>query len=187
MDFERYLADGERLRGNIAALIRLVPPTALEWQPTPSTMTMRALIRHLTGVADARALALALMGQAGAMVVRGEPATASSPAQLAAMYEHVASGGLERLRNIPRDRVQSALAGPATLPWGAPSTVEGLAWATFEHEVHHRTQLFLYLKMLGVPVDTQTLWPRDPSASTDVPALAIGMPTHLRVARAPNG
>ncbi len=26
------------------------------------------------------------------------------------------------------------------------------------HEVHHRTQLFTYLKMLGLPVDSRTLF-----------------------------
>jgi len=43
-------------------------------------------------------------------------------------------------------------------PWGMGGKMERMAIAFLEHFTNHKMQLFTYLKLLGFPVDTATLY-----------------------------
>ena len=43
-------------------------------------------------------------------------------------------------------------------PWGAEMTVARAFEALIEHDIHHRTQLYLYLRQLGEELTSQDLF-----------------------------
>jgi hypothetical protein len=45
-----------------------------------------------------------------------------------------------------------------TVPWGWKSKMEKMALDLREHFTNHKMQLFTYLKLLGLPVNTETLY-----------------------------
>ena len=45
-----------------------------------------------------------------------------------------------------------------SVPWGWKSKMEKMALDFRDHFVHHKMQLFTYLKLLGLPVNTETLY-----------------------------
>jgi hypothetical protein len=45
-----------------------------------------------------------------------------------------------------------------SVPWGAQGKIETMALYFREHLTNHKQQLFTYLKLLGLPVDTTTLY-----------------------------
>jgi hypothetical protein len=47
---------------------------------------------------------------------------------------------------------------PVSAPWGWKGKLEVLALSFREHFTNHKMQLFTYLKLLGLPVDTSTLY-----------------------------
>ena len=45
-----------------------------------------------------------------------------------------------------------------SVPWGFQGKFELLALSFLEHFTNHKMQLFTYLKLLDLPIDTQTLY-----------------------------
>jgi len=43
-------------------------------------------------------------------------------------------------------------------PWGEQGRMWEMLLSLLEHQINHKYQLFFYLKMLGLPVDTYTLY-----------------------------
>jgi hypothetical protein len=43
-------------------------------------------------------------------------------------------------------------------PWGMQGKMERMSISFLEHLINHKMQLFIYLKLLGLPVDTGTLY-----------------------------
>jgi hypothetical protein len=140
-------------------LIRLAPADKLDWRPAPNFMSLGQLICHLSeGLGDG--LRLLVTGEWPSMEemdkgMRLENLPACS-----------AAAGLARLE---KDNVtlRDALAGirsedfaqkVVSVPWGAQGKIEKMALYFREHFTNHKQQLFTYLKLLGLPVDTTTLY-----------------------------
>jgi len=45
-----------------------------------------------------------------------------------------------------------------SVPWGMTAKVERIAISFLNHLSNHKMQLFTYLKLLGLPVNTETLY-----------------------------
>lgn len=129
----------------------LVPTDRFDFAPHPKTMPLERLVRHLQSIEYPP--------------VRGiltddwerpdlETDTDSHGAMIAALEaNHVAA--MQVLRDAGSEaRLQEQI----TLPWGPKTTRLGGLLFVLDHMHHHRTQLFLYLKLLDVPVDSQTIW-----------------------------
>jgi uncharacterized damage-inducible protein DinB len=142
-------------------LMRMVPADQLEWRPKPNFMSLGQVICHLAnGLGpDLRCL---FTGEWPPM----------SPEQMVEMMklEHLPSCGvaeaLSRLQNdkaVLREFLDSIseedFAHKAvSTPWGMSGTMERMAVAFYEHFTNHKMQLFTYLKLLGLPVNTATLY-----------------------------
>lgn len=142
------------------ALIRMVPADKLEWRPKPNFMSLSQLIYHLgEGI-----------GNPLRCLVTGEwPFT--SPEQITAMkLENLPSCRVEEaLKKLEEDKaiLRECLSGLSeedfaqrvvSAPWGVQGKMERMAIDFREHFTNHKMQLFTYLKLLGLPVNTNTLY-----------------------------
>jgi hypothetical protein len=140
-------------------LIEMVPADRLEWRPGPKFMTLGQLIDHLSlGV-----------GEGVRLLHTGEwPSDEEMNASM--KQENLPSCGVEEaLKKLEQDKetLRQALAAVSeaefaerevSVPWGMKGKMEILALSFLEHFTNHKMQLFTYLKLLDLPVNTQTLY-----------------------------
>ena len=155
-EFFQYSLDAYR---PAESLIKMVPPEKLDWQPGPSFMTLGQVICHLSDG----------IGSELKMLVSG---SWPKPEEMA---ESMKQGGMptctvqEALANLEKDKatLSEVLSGiteedfankVVSTPWGWESKMEQMALNFREHFTTHKMQLFTYLKLLGFPVNTNTLY-----------------------------
>jgi hypothetical protein len=138
-------------------LLKMVPADKLDWKPGPSFMTMGHLIHHLSG-------------GIGAELRMAIDSSWPKPEEMAEMMKQTPSCSVaEGLARLEQDKsaLRDLLAGMTeeefadkivTVPWGWKCTMEKMALNFRDHFVHHKMQLFTYLKLLGLPVNTETLY-----------------------------
>jgi uncharacterized damage-inducible protein DinB len=139
------------------AMLKMIPADKLDWKPGPNFMTLGHLIHHLSSG----------IGTELRMVIDN---SWPSPEEMAEAMKQTPSCGIEEgLARLEQDKttLQDLLAGMSeeefanktvSVPWGWQSNMEKMALNFRDHFVHHKMQLFTYLKLLGLPVNTETLY-----------------------------
>jgi hypothetical protein len=140
-------------------LIGMVPRDKLNWRPGPTFMSAGQVICHLT-MGLGTGLEWLLGGKLPSMEEMGESMKLEN---LPSCSPQEALDKLEQDKKILRhvldglseedftDKVVSA-------PWGMTAKMERMAIGFLGHFTNHKMQLFTYLKLLGLPVNTQTLY-----------------------------
>lgn len=138
-------------------MLKMVPEDKLNWRPGTSFMTMGHLIHHLSGG----------IGTELRMVVEN---SWPKPEEMEeAMKQTPSCTVSEALARLEQDRstLRDLLAGMTeeefankivSVPWGWEFKMEKMALSFRDHFAHHKMQLFTYLKLLGLPVNTETLY-----------------------------
>jgi hypothetical protein len=142
-----------------ARLVGLVPPDKLAWKPGPTFMSLGQLICHLSdGV-----------GSGLEMLATGKwPPMEEMEAGM--KLENMPSCGPEEaLEKLVKDAktLRTTLDGISeadftnrvvSVPWGWKAKMEIMGVSFLGHFDNHKMQLFIYLKLLGLPVNTETLY-----------------------------
>jgi uncharacterized damage-inducible protein DinB len=140
-DFVPYF---KGIRKRTARLVPLIPPDQLEWRPEAGAMSFGDLLRHLAGTER----------WMWAENVAGRPARfPGHDASLAPGYEATCAY-FARLHLEAMTIFESLAPGDYETPVQTPAGAMLPAWkwlrAMIEHEAHHRGQLYLMLRMIGV-------------------------------------
>lgn len=155
-DFYNLVAQAYRPAKN---LIEMVPADRLDWRPGPKFMTLGQLLCHLSlGVGDGVRLLHTGQWPTDQEMIEGMK------------QENLPSCGVEEaVKKLEADKptLRDALAAigeqefadkVVSVPWGMQGKFEVLALSFLEHFTNHKMQLFTYLKLLDLPVNTQTLY-----------------------------
>jgi len=140
---EQSLSNWERIHKRTLRLIKVAPDDRYDWKPTDSAMTLGELVNHLyqsdLGFADALATG----------AYPSAPPSFTNTAELVAAYSASHAAGVEKVRAIPAEAGEETIA-----PFGPKSAMprQALLAIALEHEIHHRGQLYVYLRMLGCEV-----------------------------------
>jgi hypothetical protein len=140
-------------------LIGMVPADKLDWKPGPTFMSLGQLVCHLSD---------GLGGGFETLLSAKWP----SPEEMEAgmKLENMPSCGVqEALGKLEKDKkvLRTALDGISeadftnrvvSVPWGWKAKLEILGLSFLGHFNNHKMQLFTYLKLLGLPVNTETLY-----------------------------
>jgi uncharacterized damage-inducible protein DinB len=145
------------LRGlspSVLRLFSLLPEKKLNWRPVESMRTLLEVANHLAQIPSVD-LAI-LTGTLHAEVQELERALfKTNPAELGTLWE----GGLEKLEQFYSALTPGEYArGIGRAFYGHEATYPEWLLEIITHGYHHRSQLFTYLKILGVPVDMSTLY-----------------------------
>ena len=141
-------------------LIRMVPADKLDWRPGPSFMSLGQLVEHLSG-GFGNELRCLLTGQwpfTPEQMVEGmklENLPSGSVAQTLEKLEEDKTTLREILASISEEEFAQKV---VSTPWGWQGKVERMVVLFREHFTNHKMQLFTYLKLLGQPVNTETLY-----------------------------
>jgi hypothetical protein len=140
-------------------LIGMVPAEKLNWKPGPTFMSLGQVVCHLSDG----------LGSGFEMLLSGKwPSSEEMEAGM--KLENMPSSGVqEALGKLEKDKkvLRAALDGISeadftnrvlSVPWGWKAKVEILGVSFLGHFNNHKMQLFTYLKLLGLPVNTETLY-----------------------------
>jgi len=147
--FCQYCIDSYRPVEN---MLKMVPADKLDWKPAENFMTVGELIDHIgEGIG----------GELKMLVTGDWPSHPEGPMPSCTAAEGLAK--LEKDKAVLRELIagiseEDFANREASAPWGASGTIEMMGLGFREHFTNHKMQLFTYLKLLGLPVDTQTLY-----------------------------
>jgi len=141
-------------------LLNMVPSDKLDWRPKPNFMSLGQLICHLSEG----------MGAELRYLYTGQWPYTPEQMEAGMKLENLPSCTIpEALDKLEKDKatLQEFLATiseedfthkEVSTPWGMHGKMERMAISFREHFTNHKMQLFTYLKLLGFPVDTGTLY-----------------------------
>jgi uncharacterized damage-inducible protein DinB len=140
-------------------MIGMAPADKLDWRPAPNFMSLGQLICHLSDG----------LGEGLRFLITGNWPTMEEMAEGMRLENLPACTVAEARAKLEKDQatLREVLAGLSaedfaqkvvTVPWGVQGKLEKMALHFREHFTNHKQQLFTYLKLLGLPVDTTTLY-----------------------------
>jgi hypothetical protein len=140
-------------------LIRMAPADKLDWRPGPTFMSLGQLICHF-GEGLGNELRHVVTGQWPSM---DEIAEGMKLEKMPACTVDEALKKLEKDKAILREVLdglseEDFAQKVVSVPWGWKAKFERMAISFREHFTNHKMQLFTYLKLLGLPVNTGTLY-----------------------------
>jgi uncharacterized damage-inducible protein DinB len=156
---EQILDSWKAIRADTATAVEEFPAEALDFKPCPDVMAFREIARHIL-IAGHGLTGLLLEGDEHL----GGPQFREKMARFAILSPDAAAADLAReLRASVEQRTAQLAAQPSEFYSGIVTRVDGarvtrLEMLQFvkEHELTHRAQLFLYMRMKGiVPATTR--------------------------------
>lgn len=142
VDFIKYF---DSIRRRTMNYIRVVPSDRLGWSPKPGEFTCADIIRHIIA-AEKMFVRVAMEGR---WKYDGhESNVKQSLEELIALLETTHVEAMDTLRQFPDQDLNEPRFGPK----GEGHPLKAWRWlmAMTEHEIHHRSQLAVYLSLMGV-------------------------------------
>jgi hypothetical protein len=140
-------------------LIGMVPADRLDWKPGPTFMSMGQVLCHLSdGIGGG--LETLVSGKWPSME---EMEVGMKLENMPSCGVQEALSKLEKDKTILRSTLDSISEADFTnrvvsVPWGWKTKFEIMSVGFLGHFNNHKMQLFTYLKLLGLPVSTETLY-----------------------------
>ena len=150
---DALLPEFDREMGLTRRALERVPDGQFEWRPHPTSVTLGRLAEHLTEMPQ---WATITMTQAGIEMTTPRPPEYVSPATRAEVLAQF-DKYLREARGNVAGKVDGEFNAPWTLRTGGKEVFTMPKMAVMRnfvlnHMIHHRGQLMVYLRMLGVPV-----------------------------------
>ena len=170
MDLKGFISYMDKIRRPTETLMKMAPPDKLDWKPMEGNfLTLGQVLEHLgTGLQEIRCFITGDWGME--LTPEGEfppemevlpPAdkfpSCDPPTALKKLDESYKLAK-ESLGKLSEEEFRSKM---VKAPWGVEGPMWGMLLSALEHQINHKFQLFFYLKMLGLPVNTVTLYMGD--------------------------
>ena len=136
-------------------LLEQIPEGKWNWRPAENMITLGELANHMTTLLDIESGMFA--GNLTKEVYEEKVRSATKDDKqglIAAAREHHARA-MRFYAEMPEEDFETAA---FTTPAGTTMSYKGGVLAELEHWAHHRSQLFLYLGLLGVTIEPCELW-----------------------------
>jgi uncharacterized damage-inducible protein DinB len=133
------------IRGRTLRVAACIPRHQLEWAPSPGAFTFGDLLRHL-GAMERYMFAENVQGRPGRYDGCGRE-LADGYDEVFAFLARLHAESLGIFRRLTPEELERHCRTPA----GTPMRVWKWLRAMVEHEVHHRGQIYLMLRLLAVP------------------------------------
>ena len=132
-------------RGRTARLAALIPESGLDWTPAPGAFTCADIVRHLAATERFTFVEIAMGGTS--RYPGHDKRLAYGREGVLAYLDTLHEQSMALLRTLD----DAALERRITTPTGAQIPTWRWLQLMTEHEAHHRGQLYLMLRLLGVP------------------------------------
>ncbi|MFN0123368.1 MAG: DinB family protein [Blastocatellia bacterium] len=143
-ELEGYIKNWNRIHKQTVAVMKTAPDDKYDWKTCDSAMPLGELMNHFV-VAES-GLIEAVMGGS---FPKEHPEPINNTADLIAAFDKSHEAAVAKVSALTSEQLQETFA-----PFGPESSMSRMALlnVTHEHEIHHRGQLYTYLRILGAPV-----------------------------------
>lgn len=159
---EFFLKQKKAIRKRSDEVFPLLRPEYMTWRPAKDALSMGEMLRHLW-VSEEGVRRVALeenFAYYEARIPGGLGAVLGTPGSL--------QNELSNIDRVHRETLEAVAACPARIfdeershqELGFRRKVSVILFGINEHEVHHRAQLMMCLRMLGRPAPQPFVWPR---------------------------
>lgn len=137
------------------SLLKMIPADKLDWKPGENFMTMGQLICHLgDGIGTELRMLINNSWPKPEDMGKGPMPSCNVQEALAKLEKDKTT-----LKEVLASVSEEDFAGKIVkTPWGWEGKLEMMSLDFREHFINHKMQLFTYLKLLGFPVNTETLY-----------------------------
>ena len=143
-DAQTFLAYLDSTHARTRRVIQCIPPADLEWAPAPEKFSFGDIVRHLATI-ERDMYAETVQGNPSRYAGCGRDLADGFDAVLA-FYDAKHAESRTIFAALTPERLQ----GKCQTPAGTPITTWKWLRAMFEHEAHHRGQIYLMLALRGV-------------------------------------
>ena len=142
VDFIKYF---ESIRRRTLNYIRVIPPDGLAWSPKSGEFTCADIIRHII---ETERMFVRVATEGHWKYESHESEEEQSLDALIALLESTHAEVIKVLKQFPDQDLNELRFGPK----GEGHPLKAWRWlmAMTEHEIHHRSQLAVYLSLMGV-------------------------------------
>jgi len=141
-DFIKYF---DSIRRRTLNYVRVVPPDRLAWSPNSGEFTCAEIIRHFIA---SEKMFVRVVTEGRWNYESHEAESKQSLDELIALLESTHVEAMEKLGKFPDQDLNAPRYGPKEE--GHPLKAWRWLMAMTEHEIHHRSQLAVYLSLMGV-------------------------------------
>ena len=144
MDGQDFLKYFENIRSRTTRVIECIPRDRIDWRPTPDAFSFADLVRHL---AATERYMFGENVQGNQSRYPGHDATlADGYEDVMAYYHRMHAEAIEIFSRLTPADMERKVGTPGGIQMSCWKWLRGM----IEHEVHHRGQIYLMLKMIGV-------------------------------------
>ena len=136
-------------------LLKLVPWDKLEYKPHEKTYTLKQLLGHMQEAELFMAKGIVKGDWGSGDEEEGKDVELGSREEVIKKFEENHKQAIKLLEGLSESDL---LNKQVKTPWKMEGSALRMAFMWFEHMIHHRMQLFMYLKLLGLKVDTMTIY-----------------------------
>jgi uncharacterized damage-inducible protein DinB len=140
-----FIAYWQRIHERTERVIAAIPPERYDWRPTDDAFSFADLIRHLAAI-ERFMFVENVCGRWSTYPGHGRE-LADGPARVLDYYRTMHAQAVALVSRLKEPELQLT----CTTPGGATMTRAKWLRAMIEHEVHHRGQIYLMLKLNGLP------------------------------------
>ncbi|HSB80357.1 MAG TPA: DinB family protein [Candidatus Methylomirabilis sp.] len=156
---KQFIEYAESIYRPTAKLISLAPANKLDWKPAKGNyMSLGQLLHHLAtcpGVFVAVVNNAFPPAEAFQKFVEEDLKNTKTPEVAAREASRGWDESKAALQSVSDGDFQSKM---VSVPWGPPMPLWRVSLGMADHWVNHKYQLFFYLKLLGLPVNSMTLY-----------------------------
>lgn len=142
-NLDTLICNWKRVHQQTVAIVKVAPDDKYDWKPHETSMTLGTLLNHLCQ--SENGIAEAVVSGTYSQTVADQTSTAA----LVEAYEKSHAEALEKIAAIPDEKWSDLIT-----PFGPSFEIPRIDVLNLglEHEIHHRGQLYVYLRMLGCDV-----------------------------------
>ena len=159
MTIEQYLSWFDDVLRTTEDMYHRVPTDKLNWKPTETSFTLGQLIEHMarairfnTRVIASEDLPLNSMRE---ILIANRRSPAATPEEATKHLQEYSSIFRQAVRSLGSEKFEH---GVVHTPQRGEMPVWRFAIFVLEHHLHHKMELHMYLRLLGVDVNTRTLY-----------------------------
>jgi uncharacterized damage-inducible protein DinB len=161
MNKQDFIDMMQKTQAPLKNMVEMVPDDKLDWAPGEGFMTVGKVLKHLSEnwcvikMMAANEWPFSNMEEAAeAMKLENMPSCSKAEA-LSAMEQDLNDAVNYIKREISEE---DFLNKEISAPWGFKGPIWKAVLLAKEHQVNHKMQLHIYMKQLGLPVNTETLY-----------------------------
>lgn len=137
-----FIANWSRVHKQTTRLMKSAPNDKYDWKPEDTAMTLGGLMNHLY----LSELFFVESTVTGGFDKENRPQPVNDTEALIAAFDQSHSEGVAKIASLTPEQLNETIT-----PFGPEKTMPRsfLMQVMLEHEIHHRGQLYTYLRMLG--------------------------------------